>query len=557
MKPKVTPATCDVIVLGGGDNGLLCASYLAKAGAKTTLLERHREWDVVGNLNTEEFQGPYHFDLLPPYMQMMGERAPCYTDLHLAQQSLAYVTPAAQIAFHHKDHRALLLHRDPEKSAASVARFNAADANRFLTMYGEFRQLCEEILIPSLYVHDGDSGVAAQLGSTCLGKRLADLSEQTPLNIVDSYGFESPRVREAILYLATFWGLDPEEAGIGQVVVLWVYCLMSSPIAKSGNLAAARALYQCFLESGGDYPGNLRVDRILVENQEAVGVRLTDGREIRARAVVSTLNPDETFFDLVGENHLSTELAEACQAWKWQEASLLSCHFGYKGEAPTYRAAEFDPDANKAYLNVFGVEEAGDVESIYETIGKGGVPQGHGRGICATQFDEFHAGFGQVYGPLQTLRFDVPVPGRLADSEWKKARTECHKAALETWRRHAKNVADGPVSYSSIVTPLDLQRRLPSFKQGSFLGGKYTAGRMGYRSIRPACANYRSEVRGLYMGGASTHPGGLIYFAAGYNAAGVVARDLNLENWWDEPTCVRTARENGYLPDLMTNGQVS
>ncbi|MGH3639596.1 MAG: phytoene desaturase family protein [Mycobacterium sp.] len=554
MTSATTRAACDVIVLGGGDNGLVCASYLARAGAKTVLLAGPGESDVIGNLRTEEFQGPYRFDLLPPYMLTMGERAPCHIDLHLAQQSLAYVTPAVQIAFHHADDRALVFHRDPEKSAAAVARFSAADAQRFLAMYGEFRLLCEEILIPSLYAPDGDTGVAAQFGSTDLGRRLADLSARTPIDIVDDYGFESPAVREALLYLATFWGIDPDAAGIGQVAVLWVYCLLNSSIVRAGNVAAARALYQSFLASGGDSPGNARVDRILVENERASGVRLENGREIRARAVVSTLNAEETFFDLIGANQLPIGMAEACHAWQWQEASMLGCHFGYRGEAPSYRAAAFDPDANEAYLHIFGVEEAGDVEAICETIRAGAIPRGHGRAICATQFDEFHAGFGQVYGPLQTLRFDVPVPVRLTDGEWHDTRAACRQAALDLWRHHAKGVVDGPLSYSGVVTPVDLHQRLPSFKLGSFMGGKYTIDRMGYGGIRSAGSRYRSEIPGLYMGGASTHPAGLIHFAAGYNAAGVIAGDLQLDTWWDEPGSVRAARENGYLPGTPSQG---
>jgi phytoene dehydrogenase-like protein len=537
-----------VIVLGGGDNALLCAAYLAKAGAKTVLLGRHKRWDAVGNLRTEEFQGPYHFDLLPPYMLTLGDRAPCHMDLQLAQHSLAYVTPAVQIAFHHEDDRALVLHRDPEKSAAAVARFSAADASRFLAMYGELRLLCEEILIPSLYAPDGDAGVAAQLGSTPLGRRLAELSLQTPAEIVDGYGFENARVREAILYLATFWGLDPGAAGIGQVVVLSLYCLMNSSIVKAGNRAAAEALSQSFLEKGGDYPGNVRVQRILIEDKGVVGVRLEDGREIRARAVVSTLNVEETFLDLVGETHLSSSLAEACRAWEWQEASLLGCHFGYKGEAPSYRSAQFDPDANQAFLHVFGVEEAGDVEGIHRAIRQGAIPQGHGRAICATQFDEFHAGFGHVDGPLQTLRFEVPVPSRLVDGGWEDVHETCQQAALEIWRRYASGVVDGPLSYSRVVTPLDLQRSLPDFKQGSFLGGNYTARRVGYGVARPDCSRYSSEIPGLYLGGASTHAGGLVHFAAGYNAAGVAARDLRLAGGWDEPDFVGAARRKGYLP---------
>ena len=551
MITKKTQNACDVIVIGGGDNGLLCAAYLAKTGAKTMLLERHTKWDSAGSLRTEEFQGPYRFDLLPPYLLTMGERAPCHKDLQLAQQSLSYITPEVQVAFHHQDGRALVLHRDPEMSALAIRRFCPADAPRFLAMYGEFRQMCEEILIPALYAADGDGGVATQLRVTALGKRLAVLSVQTAIEIVDSYGFENPQVREAMLYLATFWGLDPKESGIGQVVALSVYGLLNSSIVKSGNVAAAKALYQGFMESGGDYPGDILVERILVENGKAVGVRLVNGREIRARAVVSTLDAEETFLGLVGQDQLSCGLSEACRSWEWQESSLLACHFGYKGAAPTYHAAKYDPASNEAYINVFGVEHAGDVEAIHQAIRKGAIPEGHGRAICATQFDPFHAGFGHVEGPLQTLRFEVPVPGRLTGREWKNAHAACQQAALETWRHYASKVVDGSLSYSRVVTPHELQRSQPSFKRGSFLGGQYTAARMGYGAKQSSCSSYRSEIAGLYMGGASTHPGGLIHFAAGYNAAGLVARDLELDHWWDEPASVRTARDKGYLPEIV------
>lgn len=543
------PDNCDVIVLGGGDNGLLCASYLAKAGAKTLLLQRETRCDIAGNLNTGEFQGPYRFNLLPPYMVMLGARAPCHSDLQLAKQSLAYITPPVQLAFHHNDGRALVFHLDPKKSATSIARFCAADAQRFLALHAEFHQLCEEILIPSLYAPDGSTEVAAQLGATDLGKRLAYLSAKTPIAIVDSYGFECPQVREAILYLATFWGLDPWQAGVGHLVVLWVYCLMNSSLVKSGNLAAANALYHSFLENGGDCPLDVGVERILMENKKAVGVRLNDGREIRARAVVSTLDIEQTFLELVGEDKLPDSLAKACHAWEWQQSSLLGCHFGYKGEAPSYHSAEFDSDANQAYIHVFGVEQAGDVAAIHQTISKGEVPMGHGRAICATQFDEFHAGFAHVGGPLQTLRFEVPVPNRLKDRAWKDAHAACQKAALETWRRYANNVVDETLSYSRVVTPHELQRCLPSFKQGSFAGGNYSSDRMGYAGTQAASISYRSEIPGLYMGGASTQSGGLIHFAAGYNAAGIVARDLNLSQLWEEPANVRAARKNGYLPE--------
>lgn len=547
MKNKQTDEKVDIIVLGGGDSGLLCAAYLAKTGAKTILLQKQKQWDIAGNLLTEEFQGPYHFDMMPPYMNLMADRAPCHSDLDLANQSLAYITPQVQIAFHHQDNMALVFHQDPEKSAASIARFSSADADRFSSMYAEFKNLSEEILIPALYMDDGDRGVAANLGSTDLGRRLEEISQQSPIQIIDSYGFESAPVREALLYLATFWGLDPEETGVGQVVPLWVYRLLNSTIPVAGNLAIARALYQSFLQSGGDYPGLARVERILIEGGKAVGVQLKDGRKIHAKAVISTLNVEETFIDLVGEKRLPEDTETSSLDWEWEVGSLLSCHYGYIGEAPQYRSAEFDPDANEAYINIFGIENAGDVERVYQNVSVGTVPTGHGRAVCLTQFDPYHAGFNHVHGPLQTLRFEIPAPGWLFRSEWHAVRDSYLQSSLETWRRYATGVVDGTLSYGGVLTPYDVELRLPSFKNGSFKGGIYTVDRIGYKGNRPACMNYRSEIPGLYMGGAATSPGGLINFASGYNAAGVVARDLNLKTWWQEPEFVKEAKAKGYL----------
>ena len=122
-------------------------------------------------------------------------------------------------------------------------------------------------------------------------------------------------------------------------------------------------------------------------------------------------------------------------------------------------------------------------------------------------------------GPLQTLRLEMPVPSRLAGDDWRDARGQCQKAALELWRRYAKNVVESPLSHSRVVTPHDLQRSLPSFRHGAFLGGKCTADRMGYGGNRSACGPYRSEIADLYMGGASTHSGELIHFVVGLPAS--------------------------------------
>lgn len=486
-----------MIVLGGGDNGLLCAAQLAKAGANTLLLERRG--NVAGNLITEEFQGPYRFDLTAPYAIMLGERAPCHRELGLAELGVAYVTPEVQIAFHHSDGRALVFHRDPEKSAAAIGRFASADAETFRRMYREFRDLSEEILIPSLSNSDaGDVSAALKDGPTPLAKRLSEVSQMSPVELIDSYAYESSEVREALLYLATFWGLAPDQRGVGHIASLWVYCLLNSSIVRGGNISVARALYQSFLESGGDSEYEVNVEQLLVEAGKLVGVRLESGREIRARAVVCAAGLED-------EQPSPDDMARNLTAYG--NTSLLTCHYGYRGEAPVYRSAAFDPDSNEAFIHVFGIQRPGDVKTVYQTVESGEIPAGHGRALCATQFDEFHAGFSHVHGPLQTLRFEVPAPAQL-DSDSKTLRTSWRDAALATWRQYADNVVDGPLSYDNVITPTDIRRRLPGFK------------------LAPHGEN---NVEGLYMGTGSTYPGGLIYLTTGSCAADRVARDIGFQ----------------------------
>jgi len=427
----MTGARYDVIVVGGGDHGLVCAATLAKAGAKVALFEQKKIWDIAGNLRTPEFQGPYRFDLMPPYALAMAARAPCVAELGLAQRGLAFIHPPVVMAFHHTDDRALVFHRDPAKSAAAIARFCAADADHFLRLYAALEALCEQMLIPALFGADVEpvpDGFAAM----------------SPAVLIDSYGFESPAVREALLYIATLWGLDPEQAGVGHAAILSLYSLLNASMIKSGNVAAANALYQCLLSDGGDCPVDVRVEQIVSEGGKAVGVRLTDGRTIRALAVVN-----------------------ACDARAPQAASLLSCHFGYRGGAPSYRAAPYDEAVEQAYIHVFGIEAAGDVAAVHTAIRNGEIPPGHGRAMWTTQIDPFHAGFGHAVGPLQTLRFDIPVPSNLAGGTWKDEHSASRETALAIWGRYTSSLIDGTTSYARTVTPDDLARTLPSFPDGA------------------------------------------------------------------------------------------
>ena len=96
-------------------------------------------------------------------------------------------------------------------------------------------------------------------------------------------------------------------------------------------------------------------------------------------------------------------------------------------------------------------------------------------------------------------------------------------------------------------TPLDIQNKFPDMVKGSIKQGEYHPLQMGYMRPNEYCSTHRSPIKGLYMGGSCTYPGGTVLLGAGYLAAEAVAEDLSLKKWWAEPEVVKRARQQGLL----------
>jgi len=538
--------TYDVIVIGAGPNGLSCGAYLAKAGAKTLVLEK--KWETGGGLATDDFQTPFRFNLHAVYM-MLADWAPANRDLELDKNNLDYIFPDTQIALHYRDDKALALYLDPAKSAESIAAFSEKDAEAFRKMYGEFKEFCDEILIPATYVPPipGFENLAL-LNNTPLGQSLVEVSEKTPEEIIDHYGFENERVRAAMLYLATIWGLKPDDTGVGYLVPLLIYRMMNAALVRGGSHTLASAIHNALKLAGGEVLDWACVNRIIMEDGKAVGVCTEDGREFRARAIVSTLNPEQTFLDFISEDHLDQDLVDATRKWQWEDISLFTAHYGIKGNPPEYKAAVHNPDVNSAMINVFGMEKPEDVYDYQKDIAEGKLGAPHGHGTCTTVFDPHQASCSDLYGPLHTLRFETWAPYELKGKAWDDVRKDYSGQCLELWQEYAPNLKEAKLLFDFAYSPLDMERRLVDMKRGSFKQGAYTMFQMGYLRPNDQCSQYKTPVEGLYLGGASVYPGGMILLGSGYNAAKVVAEDLGLNVWWSPPDYVLKAQEKGYIP---------
>ena len=536
----------DVIVVGAGPNGLRCGAYLAKAGAKVCVLEK--KWETGGGLSTDDFQSPFRFNLHAIYM-MLAEQMPAYQDLELPENNLAFLRPEVQMAFHYKDGSALVLYTDPKKSAESIRQFSPEDAETFEKMYAEFKEISDEILIPATYVHPvpGLDNVML-MNQTELGRRCVEVSEQTPASVLDFYGFKNPRVRGALLYICTMWGLDPDSTSVGYLIPLYIYRMLNAAIVRGGSHTLSSAIHNALKRNNGHVLEWADVTEIIVEGGKAVGVRTSDGREFRAKAVVSTLNPEQTFLKCLQEKDLHEDLVASVKNWRWEHRSFYTAHWGIKGEVPQFKAAESNPDVNDALIHVFGYESEDDVKAHVAKVDNGELIEPAGHFTCTTQFDPHQASRSDLYGPLNTLRFESWASYEVKGKEWDDIKRDLCRQCYEMVSSYCTNMGDAKVLFQFSYSPLDIERRLATMTKGSFKHGDYNALQMGYLRPNEDCSRHRTPLEGLYLGGASSYPGGMILLSSGYLAAKVVVEDLGLDMWWSPPDYVVKAKEKGYIP---------
>jgi phytoene dehydrogenase-like protein len=533
----------DVIVIGGGPNGLTAACYLARAGAKVLLLERHHE--SGGGLITEEWSG-FRFNTHAKLMLMMDVMPP-YQDLALESWGCRYVQPEVPASILTRDGKAMSFYADIEKTARSIARFSPADAERYTEVMEDWYTIVNEALIPATYALPLpmlDMVVSYQKSE--VGEVVNEMAEETFLETLDSAGFENELLNTALLYLGTMYGMDPE-GGLGFLLPLFVNRLLHASLVLSGSHQLAASLARFANCHGASLERAAEVTGILTDGAKAVGVRLASGQEILAGKVIATTDPQMTFLELIGEeacNAVSPTLVSQAKIWEWESTSLFNVHYAL-GERPRYEAGAFDPDADRALIKIMGVET---VDELLDHINaaKRGQFGFAGAGMTATDFDPMQAPVDLEPGSAVAC-WETLAPFENAEGDWDDLEEGYAKKVLEAWSEYAPNLADATIVRQYVNHPKHIEAKLPNMKRGSIKHGAYVPTQMLSNRPNADCSSYRTPIENLYLAGASVWPGGMILLGGGYNAAGVVADDLGLDRWWSEPGYVVEARKKGLV----------
>lgn len=517
----------DAILIGAGHNALVCGGYLAKAGYRVLVLERRGI--VGGAVVTEEIVPGYRFDL-GGSAHILINHTPIVEDLQLARFGLEYLELDPLFFAPFPDGTSITVWRDVERTCESIARVCPADADAYRGFMQQWTPVAEAMV--RSFQHPPTVANLARhlvLGSGLRGR------PQGITDMVRSYGevirrsFQSEQVRALVAWMAAQSGPPPGEPFTAPFA-LWhpMYHVSGIRRPRGGSGMLTQALARMIEAHGGQIQTGTPVRRILTERGRAVGVESDGGQRWTARAVVSGAHVLTTM-------SLLSETALAPRARQLLERVRVGNGFGMvlrcaMDELPDYLAQP--------------------------TPASGRGPQHHGLQFICPSLDYLNAAYADYLKgspseqpALIAMTFSavdptLAPPGKhvmflwgqyypyelSGGRSWDAMAERTADRMLQTLALYAPNVKHA-VTDRLIETPLYLEREL-GLPRGNVMHLEMSVDQMFL--MRPALtmSNYRGPVKGLYLTGASTHPGGGIMGAAGRNAARVVARDLGRGRWF-------------------------
>lgn len=522
----------DVIVVGGGHNGLTAACYLQKAGKKVLVLERLEK--AGGGVWTEEATLPGFKHNLASLFHGILHLGPVYKDLQLEKYGAEYIWPDAQVAAVFTDGRCLVFYRDLEKTCNEIARFSKKDAETYRQLATNFQVVVDNLIGPWFFNPPQPTSLSATAMETSVeGLNMLRMQLSNPKNIINEL-FESNELKSFLLAFIKEFGGSPDTYGFGVFVPMmlgethephgWAICK-----GGSGNLA--QAFVNCLEDNGGAVKTNAHVKRIIVDGQRATGVELEDGSIINANEMVITnLEPHQTFLKLIGEDKLDPSFTNSVKRFRHEEAILFTTHLALD-EPLKWKCSEFNPDVNRC-LGVLLVDNPQELYDDFADISKRNLPE-YPRMFTAypSAIDPSQAPEGK--GTAMGWQY---VPYNLRDKGpegWKEVRESFAQRCIDVWSKYVDNM-DTALLKTYIMSPVDTENKWISMVQGGFNHGEMTQDQLTIMRPFVECSPYKTPFKNLYMCGASTHPSGSVGGACGYNAVQVIAEDIKMKKkWWE------------------------
>ncbi|MEP6820324.1 MAG: NAD(P)/FAD-dependent oxidoreductase [bacterium] len=522
----------DIIIIGGGHNGLVAACYLAKAGLKTLVLERR---EIVGGAAvTEEIHPGFRCSTLAhsaaPFFSQITK------DLQLDRHGLEFITPSVKVLALVPDNGSISIYNDADQTIQELDKVSTRDAKSYPEFERSFSRIGRMLaplltMTPPALEHPspGELWNLGKLGRSFrgLGKKDAyRMLRWGPMAVADlvSEWFETETLRAVVAARGIFGAFaGPWSAG-SSTGLLWQAAMDGHAIApaafvKGGMGALTEALAKAARNAGVEIRTGTTVEKIEASEDRASKVLLSSGEEIAARAIVSNADPRTTFLSLVDPVYLDPSFLLKIQNYRSTGVSAkinlalsgLPKFIGVEGKAASTKLSgriHIGPDID--YLErAFDAAKYGDYSrppymdiTIPSLLDSALAPAG--------------AHVMSVYVQY--------APYKLKDGDWNSRREEFVDTVVDVLSGYAPDLKELIVA-RQVITPLDLEETY-GMSGGHIHHGEQSLDQ--FFTFRPVIgwAQYRTPIKGLYLCGAGTHPGGGVTGGPGANAAREIIKDF-------------------------------
>jgi phytoene dehydrogenase-like protein len=519
----MTSKAYEVVIIGGGHNGLVCAAYLARAGKRVLVLERREQ--VGGAAVSEEVFPGFRFSVFSYVVSLL--RPEIIRELDLPRHGL-HILPLESTLTPLPNGDYLAQWSDHDQNRRELARHSSRDAEAY-DEFGLVLHQMARVIKPIL-------GVAPPDPASLHPRELFDLFKlsryfrgltqkqfhslwklltMSSADYLDEW-FESEALKatkSASGIIGTMLG--PRSPGTAYVLLHHYMGELDGVFrawgfAKGGNGSVSAAIASAARSFGAQIRTGAAVAQVLIENGRASGVVLEGGEEIRADAVISGADPRRTFLGLVGEKNLPDDFVQSIRRFKFRGASAkVNLALGelpnftcLPGRGPHLRGAvSISPSV--AYL-----ERAYD-DAKYGEISR----RPYMDIIIPSMIDPSMAPPGK-----HVMSIFVQYAPYQLNGGWTDARREAlGDAVIDTLSEYAPNMKSAIV-HRQVVTPADIER-IVGLSEGNIFQGELSLQQMFFLRPAPAWSRYRTPLEGLWQCGSGTHPGGGVMGASGRNAA--------------------------------------